>query len=348
MRMGHDNGDSGRQDEALGEAPQARGGRGARPTTFRTLLLLLLLLTSAVALWHFRYRRVVPPPAPSDPFNPRQEMVLHQGQQIRVMYDQPYDSQPAIPPDQLAMDLFIPEAAKDCPVLIYLHGGGWIGGNKNGIGPKSLYFASRGILVASVNYRLCVPRPTQNGAIDIATAIRFLHQNAANFGGDPNRLFILGHSAGAHLGALTVADPSLLGDTPAAKAVRGVILLDGSAYDVPALMASKAAEDFVQFFGTNPTDWQGVSPYHLATGRTGLPPMLLVHAGDEPVRKMSAQRLAAALETGGSKAYLIDIPFRDHYGVDSSIGEKYDPLTPVIERFMQNNGRLELPAGDAP
>ena len=175
---------------------------------------------------------------------PIAKSVVHDGAKIRVVYDLPYSYQPGVPLAELSLDLFIPESAANCPVLIYCHGGGWRGGNKNGIGPKSLYFASRGILVASVNYRLAAADPRRNGAMDIADAIRFLHHEVGALGGDPKRMFLMGHSAGAHLGALAICDPKLLARHPAGAGIRGAILLDGSAYDVPALMQSDKAKGF--------------------------------------------------------------------------------------------------------
>ncbi len=311
---------------------------------YRTLLLFLLMLTVAVWAW-LEHRKPLPPDHTGTGPQPYTTFEDHAGATIRFVHDLPYTYHPGVPLDEMAMDLFIPPAARDCPVLVYCHGGGWAGGNKNGIGPKSLYFASQGILVASVNYRLGDVRPQRSGATDIADAIRFLHREIAALGGDPNRIFVLGHSAGAHLAALAICDPNLLSRDPAAAtAVRGVILLDSAAYDTAAMMESNQSFDTV--FGPR-NNWTAVSPYHYALARTGLPPMMLVCSTSDRVpqnlalRATSAQHLADALRKGGSSATILTIPDRDHYGLDSSIGQSDDPLTPLIMRFIQSNGKAD-------
>ena len=96
---------------------------------------------------------------------------MHQGKAIRVTTDVPYAYSPIIPAEELSLDLYVPEGARSAPILVYLHGGGWIGGNKNGIGPKAMTFAASGMIVASVNCRLAPVRPAPNACSDIAEAI---------------------------------------------------------------------------------------------------------------------------------------------------------------------------------
>lgn len=314
---------------------------------YRTLLLVLLLLTVSVWSW-LEHRKPLPPDRTGTGPQPRAEIVDHDGAKIRIVWDLSYTYHPDVPPEQMAMDLFIPEGARDCPVLVYCHGGGWAAGNKNGIGPKSLYFASIGILVASVNYRLGEVRPQRSGATDIADAIRFLHHEVGSLGGDPNRIFIMGHSAGAHLAALATCDPSLLAkDKQANAAVRGLILLDSAAYDTAAMMESEAGQSFAGVFGRSPGNWPAVSPYHLALKRTGLPPMFFACSTNDPeprslaIRATSAQHLADAVRKSGSPATIVQIPGRDHYNIDTSVGQSDDPLTPMILRFIQRNGKIE-------
>lgn len=314
---------------------------------YRTLLLFLLLLTVAVWAW-LEHRKPLPPDRTGTGPQPRTELVDHNGAKVREVWNLPYTYHPGVPLEEMAMDLFIPEGARDCPVLIYCHGGGWAAGNKNGIGPKSLYFASSGILVASVNYRLGEVRPRRSGATDIADAIRFLHHEVGPLGGDPNRIFIMGHSAGAHLAALAICDPNLLArDAQANAAVRGLILLDSAAYDTPAMLGSGTVSSFENVFGHSTDNWIAVSPYQLALKRTALPPMMLACSTVDPdprnlaTRATSAQHLADAVRKSGSSATIIQVPGRDHYNIDTSMGQPDDPLMPLILKFIQDNGKLD-------
>ena len=147
------------------------------------------------------------------PVEPKTRIEMHEGMPIRVITDLPYAVSPIIRAEELALDLYIPEGA-GAPIIVYLHGGGWIGGNKNGIGPKSLTFASSGLIVASVNCRLAPMRAAPNACTDIAEAIAFIRHLAPEIGGDPDKLVLMGHSAGADLAALTVCDERYLAPHP--------------------------------------------------------------------------------------------------------------------------------------
>ena len=100
-------------------------------------------------------------------------------------------------------------------MLIFVHGGGWTGGDKY-FPDQGRYLASRGILVASINYRLATMTRPPNAASDVAAAIGFIHEKAGQYGGDPGHLIVMGHSAGSHLAALAICDPQYLAPHPSA------------------------------------------------------------------------------------------------------------------------------------
>ena len=98
------------------------------------------------------------------------------------------------------LDVYSPPKGKNLPVVVWIHGGGWQGGDKSEVYTKPQVFNGKGILLVSVNYRLLpkVDMATLTG--DVAKSIRWVHDHIAEYGGDPKRLVIMGHSAGGAVG----------------------------------------------------------------------------------------------------------------------------------------------------
>src|SRR5579871_1151158 len=107
------------------------------------------------------------------------------------------------PENKLQMlDVFAPPEGKNHPVVIYIHGGGWHSGDKAEVHNKPAALTDRGFVLASINYRLWTPPwsksfpgivTIKHEAQDVARAIRWLHDHARNYGGDPGALIVMGH-----------------------------------------------------------------------------------------------------------------------------------------------------------
>lgn len=301
----------------------------------RTLLLLVLLLV-VVAWGCVEYARRKPAPA-EPPRSPSTRMESYNGQPIRVLADFPYRYDPLLMSRESTLDFFVPQGGGELPVLIYLHGGGWIGGDKSGIGPKALSMAASGMIVASVNYRLAPMSGPPNACDDIAAAVAYIRELAPQIGADPDRLAIMGHSAGAHLAALVVCDPRYLATYPgSAEAIRGVVLLDGSAYNVPRMMRSYRGWLFSDVFGGERDLWVKTSPYHYALRRQGLPSMLLVHAENDGIRRRAAQDMGEAISRGGARAIYLSAPEKNHYTVDEDLADPEDRITQQVMLFLRD------------
>ena len=118
------------------------------------------------------------------------------------------------PDDRQIVDVYQSDICKShtCPVVMWVHGGGWKHGDTSGTQSTAMQskWAEQGIVMVGVNYRLApqVVHPAE--AQDIAAAINWVHSNISKFGGDPTRISLLGHSAGAHLVALLGTNPTYL------------------------------------------------------------------------------------------------------------------------------------------
>ena len=206
---------------------------------------------------------------------------------------------------QRRLDLYLPRRGQVAPPLfVYIHGGAWVSGDKGQYGPVGGLLREQGIAVAIINYRLSdgsadgVRHPAH--AQDAAQAVAFLRKRAAQYGYDANRIFVGGHSAGAHISALLAFDPSLLaavGEKP--DALRGFVGLEGI-YDLGELVRRFPGYrvDFLQAaFGSDESSWQKASPINLLSPSAVKRPWLLIHTrSDELVDFEQSRMFQKALE----------------------------------------------------
>jgi acetyl esterase/lipase len=151
---------------------------------------------------------------------------------FQVYTDIAYYDGPDAHPIKHRLDLFVPEGLKDAPVLIFVHGGGWTSGDKNLYSFIGRAFAEQGFVTAVINYRLSPQVQHPAHIEDVARAFAWVYRNIAQYGGNPEKIFVMGHSAGGHLVALLALDEKYLqahGLTLAA--IKGAIPISGI-YDV--------------------------------------------------------------------------------------------------------------------
>src|SRR5204863_1542540 len=136
------------------------------------------------------------------------------------------------PEDQLAkhkLDLYIPKGKTNLPVLFFIHGGAWTSGDRTQYPPLGNRYASEGILTVVPSYRLAPKFPHPAQIEDTAAAFAWTVRNISARGGDTNRIFVAGHSAGAHLVALLALDEKYLtAHQLSPKLIRGVLGFSGA------------------------------------------------------------------------------------------------------------------------
>lgn len=259
----------------------------------------------------------------------------------RVLRDLPYAGKVSDPLQGL--DLHLPEggAVKPRPVFILIHGGGWVMGDKANAGfaePKTSWLLDAGYIVASVNYRLSPVVRHPGHVEDVRRAIAWVQRNIPRHGGDPRRIWLLGHSAGAHLAALAAVDAAGLraaGGDP--DGLRGVVLLDGAGYDIPrqypGLREGSALRKMYRLaFTDDPAKQRDASPVHRVDRKP--PPFLILHVARRGDSRRQSALLAEALRAKGGRAEVVAVAGKNHGSISADCGKQGDPVTLAIAKFL--------------
>jgi acetyl esterase/lipase len=256
-----------------------------------------------------------------------------------------YRQLPGVEPNLNSLDVYAPKDAKNLPVMIYTHGGGWQGGDKANCAAKAALFTQAGFVFVSINYRLSPAVSHPAHIEDVVAALAWVKQNAARFGGDGSRMLLMGHSAGAHLTALAAVDAAKLkaaGLSPAD--FKAAIVLDNPAFDVLRLVrGGVAGNPATQPFGKDEASWRDASPQHHIAKNKSIAPMLLAVAGSPAGESMSKEKtgfnegFAKALRDVGVRCEVVDATaFASHSSLNQNIGTPRDSVTAEIMRFVDS------------
>jgi arylformamidase len=242
----------------------------------------------------------------------------------RHVLDIPYG-----PDNWQKLDLYLPDtapASATLPTLLFMHGGYWTHGYKDWLGFMAPAFVPLPALFMSVDYRLAPASPYPAALDDCLSALTWAYHNVTAYGGDPQQLFVGGHSAGGHLAALMALQPALFIDRElpvnvitACFPVSGVYDLEG---DIP--------QDRLQAFLPSHINPAKASPVHHVVGNQ-TPFLLAVGERDFPVLYEQAHTMAAALRQTSGPVELLEIPGADHFQMSQYGG---DPAHLWVQRVQ--------------
>jgi acetyl esterase/lipase len=248
--------------------------------------------------------------------------------------------------ERQVLDVHFPKDAKNLPVVFWIHGGGWQAGDKKDVQLKPKVFTEKGFIFVSTNYRL-LPTVEMGDIIrDVAKALRWTHDHVAEFGGDPKRIFVMGHSAGAQLAALICIDDRYLkAEKVSLDVIKGCVPVDGDTYDVPAIIATAEARwkahnlppakfGHREKFGNDPEKHKDFSAVtHVAKGKN-IPPFLLMYVSNHPDVTAQARRLSNVMKEAGLPVTLYGGRDTTHTKINADIGLPDDPGTKALFEFV--------------
>jgi arylformamidase len=259
----------------------------------------------------------------------------------RVTRDIPY----ATAHERQVLDVYAPDGAKNLPVVFWIHGGGWQAGNKGMVGVKPTAFMQAGFVFVSINYRLLPTVDMGTLTSDVATALGWVHKHIGTYGGDPDRLLVMGHSAGGQLAALMCTDDKYAkAEGFSLTMIKGCVPVDADTFDIPAIIEVAETRARVhhlplptnghrQKFGNDPEKHRDFSAVTHVAANKGIPPFLILHISGNADTSAQAQRMAAVLQAAGISAKVVG---RDttHEGLNDAIGAPNDPVTTEVFAFV--------------
>lgn len=234
------------------------------------------------------------------------------------------------------LDVFMPAGAKGAPIIFMVHGGAWAVGDKEMgrvVENKVAHWVPRGVIFVSVNYRMIPDADPVMQADDVARALAFVQNNAASWGGDPARVVLMGHSAGAHLVMLLTADTSIA-SAQGARPWLGTVSLDSGAMNVPEIMKAKHYRFYDRAFGDDPAYWEKASPYQRLTGHPK--PVLIVCSTKREDSCPQGRALAEKARSLGGRAgvYPVNLTHRE---VNEELGLA-SSYTATVDDFLRSLG----------
>jgi len=248
--------------------------------------------------------------------------------------------------ERQVLDVYSPHNAKNLPVIFWIHGGGWQTGDKSSVQIKPQAFMDKGFVFVSTNYRLLPDVDMATIVRDIAKSIHWVHDHIAEHGGDPNRLFIMGHSAGAQLAALICTDDRYLKAEGLSLAIiKGCVPVDGDTYDVPAIIETAEARRRVhglpqakfghrEKFGNDSAKHRDFSAVTHVAKDKGIPPFLILHVAEHPDTTAQAQCLGKALKEADVPVTVFGASETTHSKINADLGLSGDPATKVLFEFL--------------
>ena len=228
------------------------------------------------------------------------------------------------------LDVYSPKGKSGRPIMMFVHGGAWALGNRRQVGRKPKFFTRAGFVFASIGYSLYPSANVETQKNQVAQAVKFMRQNAERFGGDRDKIILMGHSAGCHLASLA----TLSGLVPG---IKGLICNDTGAYDLHYLANINN--------GTLPTlyaapfrkrkNWVRWSPITYAANKPNLP-LLVPWSGGKNRPRITANFISR-LQQNNADVTPFNGSSYSHLSINKSIGKRGDRLTNSILDFVSNS-----------
>ena len=252
---------------------------------------------------------------------------LARGEKLRHTLPGRYDQRYGPGPRQIA-DLFpAPEGADGpkAPIVLFIHGGFWRALAKDYVRHVAVPLTQSGIAAVLPSYDLCPQVPLATVVDQARQALLWTRAQATQLNGDPDRIFVAGNSAGAHLAAMLLAEDWSAHGLARAP-IAGAILVTGL-YDLRPVRGIQVNEDTK----LSPADAVALSPQFLPI-RSPVPTLVAVGGDEPPLWQEQSRRFAAKLTAAGAPTELMILPGLNHFSITASLGDAAAPLTAAMLR----------------
>jgi acetyl esterase/lipase len=235
------------------------------------------------------------------------------------------------------LDLYVPVDAHRAPVIVFYYGGSWQNGSKDDYRFLGQAFAEKGFITAVADYRLYPQVKFPDFIEDGARAFAYAHAHAAQWGGDPERVYVAGHSAGAYIAMMVGGDPRYLVNVGGKRSdVRGILGIAGP-YDFLPF-----TDDTIKAIFSTATDAATQPINHLTAP---MPPVFLATGNaDDTVDPRNSQRVEAKLKTMQSDVVAYHYPDTGHIGIILSMAQGFRSRTSLltdIAHFINDHAHVQ-------
>ena len=263
-------------------------------------------------------------------------------QEIIKFNDLQYVTIDGVDPKLNSLDIYTKKSEELKPIMIYVHGGSWRLGDKSSVGLKPNIFIENDYLFISVNYRLSPNVKFPAHAQDVAKAISWVYSNSEEYGGDKNQIYLMGHSAGAHLVSLVSTDERYLQENNLdLNIIKGVISLD-TVYDFNLLYDtySNVPDAYILTFGKDPEFLRFSSPINYVKIDKEIPPMFIAYSGGGIVgslreRDIQSENFVNKLREANIYSELLPALDKSHMDINIDFGSPNDYVTKKSFEFLE-------------
>jgi acetyl esterase/lipase len=236
------------------------------------------------------------------------------------------------------LDVYYPkntQTPKD--VLVFIHGGSWNSGKKDTYWWLGKNMASKNVISVIINYSLSPKSQYEEMAYDCSEALKWVKDSIATYGGSPDRIFVMGHSAGGHLAALINNDPRFFKQAGISNPIRAVILNDGFGLDMfeylNAAKKNKQTESFLNTFSKDENLWKIGSPmFYLENVQN--PFLIFVGEHTYPAIKLQSDRLYKDLSKANKPIEINIVKRKKHIGMITQMIFRNNHMYSTILAFM--------------
>jgi len=232
------------------------------------------------------------------------------------------------------------DSLKNKPVLIFIHGGSWSSGKKETYWWLGRNFARKGIVAVIINYPLAPNAQYEKMADDCALAVKWVQKNISDYTASADNIFVMGHSAGAHLSELINADPKYFQHAGIKNPIKGMILNDPFGLDIYEYLTDAEKDDyyydFLRTFTDKPAAWKLASPINYAENIKN-PHLLFYGSKTYGAIKLQTPRLYNKLKTNNIPAEIKEVKGKSHVPMISQMifgsNDLYKDIIEFINKF---------------